>query len=273
MIKELSKDEIQKLSIESLASRMDSLLEINQLERYGPDQHKFYMGFQDRPTVKKLLNTKYVQQMPSENQRSICHLTFNTMLQMEYSSVASAATNCMVYRPNFNEQESWKSVKVQINNAALDQFSIISSRIAMECFMELLHFLGEGKRIRAKKSTFNSFKKWLNNPQNPFSYFATHILRSFVFDRNFRTPEVHAASKLNARVLRMKTPTRKEKNSSLQLTNAMLNTWPPLIQILNGEKASSMQGSEEDFRWLNSYLHDDDKEKALFLKSIFEKMQ
>ena len=190
MIPELSKEEIQKLSVEDLGSRMDALLEANELERYGPQVHKIKMEMHGRTSVKKLLNTKQVQKMSSEKQRTICHLTFNTLLQMEYSSVASAASNSIVYGPNFNEQESWKSVKVQVNSAALNQFGIISSRIAMECFMELLHYLGEGERIRAKKSTFKSFKKWLNNPQNPFSYFATHILRVYPNFPNDLAPEI-----------------------------------------------------------------------------------
>ena len=273
MIPELTKEEIANLSVDDLSNRMDAILEANELERYGPQIHAIKMEGHGRPSVRKVLNTKHVQSVSLEKQRVICYLTFNTLLQMEYSSVASAASNTIVYTPGFDNDKSWKSVKVQVNNAALNQFGIISSRISMECFMELLHYLGEGERIRAKKSTFKSFKKWLNNPQNPFSYFATHILRAFVFDRSYRTPEVHASSKLNGHVLQMKTPSQEGRNSSLQLTNIMLNVWQPLIDILNGGKAYSMQGSEEDFKWLKSYLHDGDEEKAQFLKSIFEQMQ
>lgn len=267
MIPELTKEEIQELSVEQLSSRMDALLEANELERYGRTIKI------NPPSVKIILNTKHVQKMNFEKQRAICHLIFNTLLQMEYSSVASAASNSLVYSSNYNEHESWKSVKVQVNRSALIQFEIISSRIAMECFMELLHYLGVGERIRAKKSTFRSFTKWLNDPQNPFSYFATHILRAFVFDRNFRTPEVHASSRLNNHVLRMKTPTSEDNNSPLQLVNIMLNVWQPLIDILNDGKAYSMHGSEEDFKWLETYLHDDDGGKAQFLKTIFDQMQ
>lgn len=267
MILELSKEELNNLSVEQLVSRMDALLEANELERYG-------VHFQfNRPSVRAILNTKHVQEMCLEKQRAVCHLVFNTLLQMEYSQVAAAASNSLVYGPNFNERESWKSVKVQVNRSALIQFEIISSRIVMECFMELLHYLGEGKRIRASKSTFHSFKKWLNNPQNPFAYFATHVLRAFVFDRNFRTPEVHASSRLNNHVLRMKIPTSEDNNSPLELTNVMLNVWQPLVDILNDGKSYSMHGSEEDFKWLKSYLHDDAAGKAQFLESIFKQMQ
>lgn len=267
MISELSKEEIQELSTEQLSSRMDALLEANEIERYGSQAHTLH-----RPSIREILNTKHVQNMSIEKQRAICHLIFNTFLQMEYSNVASAASNIFVYGQNYNEHESWKSVKIQVNRSALIQFNIISSRIIMECFMELLHYLGEGERIRAKKSTFQSFKKWLNDPKNPFSYFATHILRAYVFDRNFRTPEVHASSRLSSHLLQMKAPTSEDNNSSLELVNVMLNVWRPLVDILNNGKAYSMQGNEEDFKWLESYLRDDE-EKAQFLKSIFEQMK
>ena len=139
--------------------------------------------------------------------------------------------------------------------------------------MELVHFLGTGERINSNKSTFKSFKKWLQDAENPFSYFATHILRAFHFDRKYRTPEVHAASKLSGAVLRMHKPTSEDRNSSLELTTVMLNIWQPLIDILNGGKAYSMQGSEEDFKWLKSYLNDDLDTKSENLKLIFEQMK
>jgi len=272
MIPELSKEELRQLPVIELTSRMDAILEANEIERYGSEVFQLKNDMPGRPSVTRVLQTKHVQRMDIEKQRTLCYLTFNTLLQMEYSNVASSASNVIVYTPNFNG-ESWKSVRTQVNSAALDQFQIISSRISMECFMELVHYLGEGERIRSKKSTFKSFKKWLNNPQNPFSYFATHILRAFVFDRNHRSPEVHASSKLHGNVLQMKTPNFDDRNSSLQLTNVMLNVWQPLINILNNGKAYSMQGSEEDFKWLKAYTDGDDHEKERFLKTIFDQMQ
>lgn len=79
--------------------------------------------------------------------------------------------------------------------------------------MELLHYLGTGERIGAKNSTFQSFKKWLLDAENPFSYFATQILQAFHFDRKHRTPEVHAASKLSKDVILMEKPDSEKRNS------------------------------------------------------------
>ncbi|EKO3846483.1 hypothetical protein M0357_001576 [Vibrio harveyi] len=272
MIPELSKEELQQLTVIELASRMDAILEENEIERYGLEAFQFKKDMPGRPSVTRILQTNHVAKMDTDKQRTLCYLAFNTLLQMEYSNVASAASNTIVYSRNYSE-ESWKSVKTQVNNSALNQFQIISSRISMECFMELVHFLGEGERIRAKKSTFKSFKKWLNNPENPFSYFATHILRAFVFDRNHRSPEVHGSSKLHGNVLQMKTPNFNDKNKLLQLTNVMLNVWQPLLDILNDGKAYSIQGGEDDFKWLKAYTSGDDQEKERFLKNIFDQMQ
>ena len=273
MITEITKEETRNLTVNDLAVRMDAILDQNELERYGPKSLERRKDFPGTPSVIKILNSNHVQKMGEGKQRTVCYLSFSTMLQMQFSSVASAASNTIVYVPGFTD-ENWKSVKTQINSAALEQFEIISSRISMECFMRLLHFLGEGEKLKSSKSTFKSFKKWLNDPENPFSYFATHILRAFVFDRSFRTPEVHASSKLHGQVLRLQIPkTSEDLNNHLQLTNVMLNLWKPLLDILNDGKAYSMQGSQEDFDWLKSYLHDNDEDKASFLQSIFDQMQ
>lgn len=272
MITQITKEEIRDLTVKELAERMDAILEQNELERYGPERLKSKKDFPGEPSVLKILNSNHVQKMDEEKQRKICHLSFSTMLQMEFSNVASAASNHFVYVPGFTD-DNWKSVKTQVNSAALDQFQIISSRISMEYFMELLYFLGEGERIKTKDSTFKKVKKWLNNPDNRFSYFAVHILRAFEFDRSFRTPEVHASSKLHGHVLRLQIPkTSEDCNSHLQLTNVMNGVWQPLLNILNDEKACSMQGSKEDFKWLESYLHDSNEDKTSFLQSIFDQM-
>lgn len=273
MINPLTQEELHNLSVDELASRMDTILLESEIEIYGPEVVAHKQRFSHKPSVSKILSTTDVQAMEVGQQRAICHLAFNTLLQMEYTMFTCAASNHYVYGPNLDEEKRWGFPTIQIRNAALNQFGIISSRISMEAFMELLHYLGTGERIKSKKSTFKSFKKWLNNPKNPFSYFATHILRAFVFDRNHRTPEVHASSKLSSKVLMMGKPSKDDQNTCLGLANVMLNIWQPLIEILNDRKCYSMHGSEEDFEWLKSYLHDTEEEKGSFLESIFEQMK
>lgn len=266
MIKPLTKDDILSLSVHDLASRMDSLVLESLSERYGLHHHP-------QPLVSEILLTPHVQKMNESKQREVCYLTFNTLLQMHYTDFAGVISNKFIFGDKYNKCKSWGSPTIQIRTAAINQFTVISSRISMECFMQLLHFLGTGERIKAKKSTFKSFKKWINDAKNPFSYFATHIFRAFVFDRNHRTPEVHAATRLSSKVLMMGKPAFVDLNSYSELENLMLNIWQPLVDILNDGKCYSMYGNEEDFQWLKSYLNDTKEEKGSALELIFEQMK
>ena len=169
----LTKEELAQLSNDELASRMDTILLEKELENYGQEIVALNKVFRDMRSVVTILNTPYVQKLDEPKKRKICYLTFNTLLQMEYTSFTSGAKNHYIYRHTSTRKVDWSSSSTQVNNAALTQFGIISSRISMECFMQLLHYLGTGEEIKAK-STFKAFKKWLNNPNNPFSYFAIH---------------------------------------------------------------------------------------------------
>lgn len=268
----LTKEELVQLSNDELALRMDTILLNKEIENYGIEITKRNKVFQDQRSVVTILNTNYIQRLDEQEQRKICYLTFNTLLQMEYTSFTSGAKNHYIYRLTSSRVVNWSSPSTQVNNAALTQFSIISSRITMECFMQLLHYIDTGKEIKAK-STFKAFKKWLNNPENPFSYFATHTLRAFNFDRKYRTPEVHASSKLSSKILLMGEPDNKEQNDMMELQGILMNVWQSLIEILNDGQCSSMMGKEEDFKWLKAYLHGTKEEKGSFLESIFEQMK
>jgi hypothetical protein len=268
MIKPLSKDDLSKLSLEELAFRMDSIIQTSEKEKYNKIHY-----FEPYPSVKKIITSIHVNKMSKNEKRNICHLTFNCILQMKYTEFTSTAANHYIYGLGYDEEKSWLYPTMHIRNAALKQFNIISSRIEMECFMQLIHFLGTGKRIKSKKSTFKSFKKWLFDVENPFSYFAMHILKAFIFDRSHRTPEVHASSKLSKAILYMQKPTSEDQNESLELTNIMLNIWNPLLEILNKGKTYSITGNEKDFEWLKSYLNDDKKIRTENLEEIYKQMQ
>ena len=192
---------------------------------------------------------------------------------MKYTEFSLAATNHYIFGPKYNEDTTWKSPNVQIRNAALRQWGIVSSRISTECFMQLLHYLGKGERINAKRSTFGSFKNWLLDAENPFSYFATHILKAFHYDRAHRTPEVHASSRLSKSIILMEKPNGEQGKSMLELTNIMLNVWNPLIEILNGIKCNFMSGVKDDFDWLSVYLRDNKDEMEHTLQTIYEEMK
>ena len=267
-MKSITLEELAHLSNDELALRMDTILVNKEVEIYGIQSLKRNEIFHKLNSVVTILNTKYVKALNEVKQRKICYLTFNTLLQMEYTSFTSEAKNHYIYP---NGIVNWSSSSSQIRNAALTQFSIISSRITMECFMQLLHYLDTGEEIKAK-STFKAFKKWLNNPNNIFSYFATHTLSTFKFDRKYRTSEVHASSKLSSKLLLMGEPDNKEQNDMLKLEGILMNVWQSLVEILNDGKCYSMMGSE-NFKWHKAYLHGTDEEKESFLKAIFEQMK
>jgi len=265
MIEAITPEGIRSLSVSGLATRMDRILMESIFERFGANHPK-------QPLVSEILSTEMVQAMEEDKQRTVCHLTFKMFLQMQYTMEISSCTSSFIFGTNYDENESWRSPTIQIRSAASKQHEIISSRISMEYFMQLLHFIGVGEEI-TNKSKFRGFKKWLNDTQNPFSYFATHLLRAFFFDRQHRTPEVHASSRLSAKVLMMKRPTYADLNTPLALGNAMLNIWQPLLDILNNNKPNVIYGDDEDFQWLQSYVDDNDEKKAKALQDIFDQMK
>ena len=271
LMQSVTKEELAQLNNSDLALRMDNILLEREVENYGAESVARNKVFRDMRSVVTILNTSHVQKKDDIKQRKICYLTFNTLLQLEYTSLTSAFKNHYVYRHNSTMTQNWNSSSTQVTNGALTQFGIISSRITMECFMQLLHYLDTDEEIKAK-STFKAFKKWLNNPSNPFSYFATHTLSAFEFDRKYRTPEVHASSKLSSKILLMGEPDNKEQNNMLELEGILMNVWQSLIEILNDGHCSSMMG-QENFEWHKAYLHGTEAEKEDFLKSIFEKMK
>lgn len=272
MINPIDIAEYNELTADELASRMDSIIQESIVERYGDVAHKLKM-FDHQPSVVKILQTKHVKQFDPIKQAEICHLTFKCILQMQYDEFSHAASNHYIYGQNYNEDSTWKSPNVQIKYAALRQWGVISSRISMECFMQLLHYLGEGERINSKKSTFSAFKKWLLDAENPFSYFATHILKAFYFDRTYRTPEVHASSRLSKSIILMEKPNNEQRNEGMELTGIMLNVWNPLIEILNGNKCNFIVGAKDDFDWLCVYLRDNKDEIKQTLQIIFDEMK
>lgn len=173
----LTKEELGKLSNDDLARRMDTILLNKEIENYGIEITKRNKVFQEQRSVVTILKTKYIQKLDEKRQRKICYLIFNTLLQMEYTNFTSGAKNHYIYRHTSTQTVNWSSPSTQVNNAALTQFGIISSRITMECFMQLLHYIDTGNEINGK-STFKAFKKWLNNPQKPIFIFCNTYVKS-----------------------------------------------------------------------------------------------
>jgi hypothetical protein len=136
---------------------MDSVLEVNRLERYGPDilQHLNY-----KPTVAEFVATKLISQQ-TENQRSLVYLFFGFLVQMELCEVAAGISNRVLYDSSFHQTENWRSPAFRLRHGVLWQYDILASRVAMEVFMDLLHALDTGKRLAERRSRFKEFRKWL----------------------------------------------------------------------------------------------------------------
>lgn len=256
---ELSEESLDALSVETLVQRMDLILRTSELERYG----EYLAGLQEprHMWVRSVVDSPVGQRFEEPQQRRLAYLTFQFLLQMQYGMATMGAMNALYYDRAGNDPEAHRSPALRITKAALDQYGIISSRIAFECFMELLHFLGERVTIRSRKSKLGTFKKWVAQKNNPYAFFARHLLTALHFDRKHRSPEIHGASKLMRGLLVLGKGDGSVENSRMVLLGALMNVWAPLQQILNGERPTSMSGPPELFDgddWLGAFASGDD---------------
>src|SRR5262249_40221496 len=152
------------------------------------------------------------------------------LLQVDFVLASSGISNRVLLPPK------WSSPKYAINAACLAQYEIISSRIALECFFDLIHLTDTGERMPAKKGKFKAFREWVLKPGNQFKYFVGHVIQAFHLDREHRQREVHGTSRFAHSVLLLQQPDVIEANVPAQLTNVVLNVWDPLILILNGRR-------------------------------------
>ncbi|MCX6348031.1 MAG: hypothetical protein NTV79_00805 [Candidatus Aureabacteria bacterium] len=249
---------------------MDKILHTNREERYGPEVVRTLAGFGFKPAVRDFADTKLIMAKTDAERRYLVHLFFSFLVQMEMCEVASGIENLFLYDATYHELESWRSPAFRLRHAALWQYQILGSRVAMEIFMDLIHAIDTGKRLNSSKSTFSAFRKWLCNVDNPFVYFAHVLIAAFRFDRKHRTPEAHGSSRVPRRLLLLQVPESKELNEPLQLTNVLSSIWPPLKAILDGRKAQSISlipGLQADLEnWLKTYSRGSSKE----FKEMFE---
>lgn len=252
------------MSAESLVQRMDELLRLTLLERYGQDYAKIPYHL-----VSQVTGTKKVVSLPEEAKKYLAHITFAYLVQLELGDISSGISNTILYNGNYHEETSWQSPTFRLRNSALHQFQIISSRIAMEIFMDLLYCLDTGHRMEKKRSKLKAFRIWLCDPQNQFHYFAHVLLAAYRFDRGIRTPEVHGASRLPRRLLLLQRPSSEEMNECHKLTIALLGCWHPLLEILNGQKPSHMNIEKGDREWFNAYMNGTEEEVVSNLALMF----
>lgn len=265
----LEPDKLDKLDLVELAQRMDLILKTDREETYG---ERVAITFdQMRPSIAAFVATARVMALPAEQQRKICYMLFGLFLQLRYCEVAAGAANRFVYIDQFDKTRSWQSPRIQICNAACNQWEIVSSRIAMEIFLNLIHFINTGREINTN-SKFKAIRKWLRQ-DNPFSYFAVHVLSAFKFDREYRSPEVHGGSRYPRQILCLSTPDSNESNLSNKLVNVLLNIWTPLFEIMDRKMARSISTPPGDREWLEAYLDSDDLRFDEALEGIIGQMR
>ncbi len=236
----LSDTELNNLGLNLLVSRMDEILCSSFMARMGNAIMKL--------DVRGLYESKCVQNFPENFQRKIVYKIFGMMLQLFYTEESSCA--------HFHKiQEDYEAIN-QLHSAAKIQWFTVSSRMVFEYFMHILYMLGKGKGFKVSKSATKTFKRWLKEPDNPYTYFSISAARAFKFDRLKRTPEVHAGSKLTRKVLML---TADEiDNDRLSLILIIRNQWQFVIEIANGispegwVSSGNVEGDEEWYKIFSS---------------------
>ncbi len=261
----ITNEELDQLSNAELVARMDEFINDAFLER---NSHLPPGFLQSAKLVTQVMHTPLVMSKGEDVQRKIAYLCFSYLIQFDLGQVGLGISNLVLYR-GF-EESKWQSPLFRLKHAALDQYQIVTSRMAFEVFIDLLHVLETGERIETKKSKLRAFKKWLLEPKNPFNYFAHVLIVAYNFDREQRTPEVHGTSKFPRKMLCLQPPSSDEQNNPLHLTNALLNAWLPLLEILNGNRPSSMQISLDDQIWFHAFMSNDETQIEQALEKMFE---
>lgn len=269
MFYSISENELDSLNLNELIQRMDGLLLQSVRERYGQIQEGFPVSL-----VSEIISTQRIAVLPDNEKRHIAYLTFSYLVQMQAYSVSSGFANKLLFTPEYDEKNSWVSPAFRLREGAIRQAQIISSRIAMEIFMELLHCIEEGNLIKPgkKNSKIGTFKKWLCSPTNQFHYFAHVLLKAYRFDRGLRSPEIHGTPRLPRRLLMLQTPEHQENNEPLSLINSLSCCWAPLLEILNGKRPSSMQISKDEEEWFRIYMGGNENQIAEKLEIMFQEI-
>ncbi len=187
------------------------------------------------------------------------------MLQLFYTEESS--------RANFHKNGQDYETINQLHSAAKSQWVAVSSRMIFEYFMHILYMLGKGKDFQPSKSATKTFKRWLKEPGNPYTYFSISAVRAFEFDRLKRTPEIHAGSKLPRKVLML---TADEiDNGILSLILIIKNQWQFVIEIANGISPEGWVSSgnvEGDEEWYKIFSSGDQEHINKAVEKMFQKL-
>jgi hypothetical protein len=234
----LTSEQVKSLSVHELITRMDLVRVHAEEERYGAE----WLGRREKsfpvPRVADLLTASRFREMAEPHQRRLVDAAFRFLMQSDLLNVSAGIANAVIYDQNYSNA-LWASPRHWMRAAVLGQYEIVASRIALECFFDLIYIADQGDRMPGK-SKFKAFRTWIVQKNNPYKYFVGHIVRGFEFDREHRQKEVHGTSRFAQSLLRLEIPDSDELNISNQLTNVLLSVWAPFIQILQGNRPSSI---------------------------------
>jgi hypothetical protein len=273
----LSEEQIIALSNRELCERMDEILDGIQKE-WLPNAEQFISNLDPMaklthtPRIAHFMDTKSIQELNPEHQRESLILAFEFLAELQILERISGFSNHFIYNENYDFTKSWQSPLIQIRHAAIQQSTIILSRVAFEKFMNLVYYIEE-KDILApgrKKSKLQEFLNHLVKKKNdraiPLGYFAPLLSKVRAFDNSYRTGEVHKRSGTIRRLIRMQIPTNDIQNQ-LELLNICLSVWRPLIDLLSHNHVNYVSGidSAEDF--LSAFIEGGEK-YADYIKQI-----
>lgn len=261
----LEEHELKNLGLAALVQRMDELILESIRERYGQIHDAFPVCL-----VSDIVDSQKVAAQAEEQRRKIAHIAFAYLIQLELNAVSSGFSNKILFTSDYDDKSSWKSPLFRLRDGAICQYQIVSSRMSMEIFMDLLHCIETGHRLKSKRSKLKSFQKWLCDPANHFHYFAHVLLEAYRFDRSLRTPEVHGTPRLPSRLLLLQHPSPQEMNDPHKLVNSLMGCWRPLREMLNGQRPSYMQISEAEQDWFSTYMAGSETEIAAKLTEMFD---
>lgn len=245
-MEQITPSDLDSLNLDDLVVRMDEILAAPYWYRRGNEIMKL--------RIYTLISTKSVKAFDANFQRKVAYKAFGLLLQLLYTYFSVSAQ--FFHLPDQDDPAS-----KQIYAAARRQWTIVSSRIAFEYFIQIIFMLGTGEDFSSSKSAFKKLRKWLKQPRNPYTYFAITVARAFRYDREKRTPEVHAGTKM-ARHILLGTATDID-NEMLYLFNIIQNQWQFVIDIADDKIPNGWSSSGNvagDREWYELWESGDQEE-------------
>jgi hypothetical protein len=226
----ISTKEYAQLSSIQLAERIDRFFQEDAQNRYA---HPIPTN---RVLATKVCKSVTLGKLPESDRKRALSFFFRSQFQTALCLQFGAFQNQAVHLQDQSEMK-WVNPVVQIRNAAARQAQIVASRISFECLMEFVYFVSNTKTIKAKRSKFNEFRKWICEGGHNFGWLIFYLATVKRFDEQHRTPEVHGMSYIADDAMRCEV--WPHLNSELDLANLCLNIWGPILQTLDGQEVNS----------------------------------